>query len=88
MGHRHTVTEEIKMSSYLDALPITNLKLEVALRDHGLDRELDERGIRLRLLAIEMELERRSDVMQRELTHDGMCTRDECQHSPCSSRHR
>lgn len=25
MGHRHTVTEEIKMSSYLDALPITNL---------------------------------------------------------------
>lgn len=44
----------------LDNLPITHLKLNVALREHQLDCELDERDIRLRLLAIETELERQS----------------------------
>lgn len=42
----------------MENLPLTRLKLDVALREHRLGEELDERGIRLRLLAIERELER------------------------------
>ena len=42
----------------LDNLPLTRLKLEAALSDHQLGDELDERGVRLHLLAIERELER------------------------------
>lgn len=42
----------------LDNLPLTRLKLDAALSDHQLGDELDERGVRLRLLAIERELER------------------------------
>ncbi|WP_419044308.1 hypothetical protein [Enorma massiliensis] len=42
----------------MDRLPLTRLKLDVALREHRLDEELDDRGVRLRLLAIERELER------------------------------
>ena len=44
--------------SVLDNLPLTRLKLDAALSDHQLGDELDERGVRLRLLAIERELER------------------------------
>lgn len=44
--------------SVLDNLPLTRLKLEAALSDHQLGDELDERGVRLHLLAIERELER------------------------------
>lgn len=46
--------------SQMDKLPLTRLELEVALREHHLDEELDEREVRLRLLAIERELERQS----------------------------
>ena len=42
----------------LDNLPLTRLKLDAALSDHQLGDELDERGVRLHLLAIERELER------------------------------
>ena len=44
--------------SVLDNLPLTRLRLDAALSDHQLGDELDERGIRLHLLAIERELER------------------------------
>lgn len=44
--------------SVLDNLPLTRLKIDAALSDHQLGDELDERGVRLRLLAIERELER------------------------------
>lgn len=44
--------------SVLDSLPLTWLKLDAALNDHQLGDELDERGARLHLLAIERELER------------------------------
>lgn len=44
--------------SVLDNLPLTRLKLDAALSDHQLGDELDERGVRLHLLAIERELER------------------------------
>lgn len=44
--------------SVLDNLPLTWLKLDAALNDHQLGDELDERGVRLHLLAIERELER------------------------------
>ena len=44
--------------SVLDNLPLTRLKLDAALSDHQLGDELDERGIKLHLLAIERELER------------------------------
>ena len=44
--------------SVLDNLPLTWLKLDAALDDHQLGDELDERGVRLHLLAIERELER------------------------------
>lgn len=43
--------------SVLDNLPLTRLKLDAALSDHQLGDELDERGVRLRLLAIGRELE-------------------------------
>lgn len=45
--------------------PITQLKLLTALRDHGLDHELDEYTIRLRLPAIEMELEQQKHMLSR-----------------------
>ena len=54
------------MSNYFDALPITQMKLRAALRDHKLDRELDEYSIRLRLLAIEMELERQEQMLHNQ----------------------
>jgi hypothetical protein len=44
--------------SVLDNLPLTRLRLDAALSDHQLGDELDERGVRLHLLAIERELER------------------------------
>lgn len=44
--------------SVLDNLPLTRLKLDAALSDHQLGDELDERRVRLHLLAIERELER------------------------------
>ena len=44
--------------SVLDNLPLTRLRLGAALSDHQLGDELDERGVRLHLLAIERELER------------------------------
>lgn len=44
--------------SVLDNLPLTRLKLDAALSDHQMGDELDERGVRLHLLAIERELER------------------------------
>lgn len=44
--------------SVLDYLPLTRLRLDAALSDHQLGDELDERGVRLHLLAIERELER------------------------------
>ena len=43
--------------SVLDNLPLTRLSIDAALSDHQLGDELDERGVRLRLLAIERELE-------------------------------
>ncbi|WP_373094294.1 hypothetical protein [Collinsella aerofaciens] len=59
--------------SVLDNLPLTRLKLNVALREHRLDEELDERGLRLRLLAIERELERqdlRIEALARNRYHN------------------
>lgn len=44
--------------SVLDNLPLTRLRLDAVLSDHQLGDELDERGVRLHLLAIERELER------------------------------
>lgn len=49
------------MLSLIEDLPINRLRLEAALRDHRLDRPLEEREFRLRLLAMEIEIERQSD---------------------------
>ena len=54
--------------SVLDNLPLTRLRLDAALSDPQLGDELDERGIRLHLLAIERELER-LDLRTSALVH-------------------
>lgn len=46
------------MLTQIEDLPINRLRLETILRDHGLDHPLEERESRLRLLAMEIEIER------------------------------